>query len=156
MLEMMRKHKWDEDSASVVFKADSMSGLDRRELPARGSNAGRSARASSAAEGGDEKTDSVDSNIGLQDLVEEAVLLYRRDVDWALRLGMVAWGLSALSAAAWASAWPRLMWVVAVVGMWWATLASDLCPIKRGPLTWLVHFLVVSGAGKAKPAAASV
>lgn len=84
--------------------------------------------------------------VGLQGLVEKAILLYRQDVDWALRLGLIVWALSAVNAAAWASWWPRLMWIVAVVILY-VTLTSDLFPINRGPLTWLVHFLVASGVG---------
>ena len=38
-----------------------------------------------------------------------------------------------MNAAAWASVWPRLMWIVAVIILY-VTLTSDLFPINRGPV----------------------
>lgn len=76
----------------------------------------------------------------LHNLVKQAIVLHRLDVDKALLLGAWVWALAALVSTLCTPGHPRLMFLVALT-MLWGSCNVALFP-AAGPLTWLVHFLL--------------
>jgi hypothetical protein len=92
-------------------------------------------------------------SVQLHNLVKQAFLLHRQDVDWALRVGGCVWALAATFSALVTASHPWLM-LLAALTMAWGSVTAELFP-ATGPLTWLVHVLLASGSADASSSSSS-